>query len=64
MQYLYLYVDGLEGVSLKCPHPHQNVVSVVETSFPIFIQSILEAIHCWGVLGPPPRSGGKVLSYI
>ena len=28
---LYLYVDGLEGVGLKCPHPHQNVVSIVET---------------------------------
>ena len=30
--YLYLYVDGLEGVSLKSLHPHQNVVSIVETS--------------------------------
>jgi len=30
--YLCLYVDGLEGVSLKCPHPHQNVVSIVESS--------------------------------
>jgi len=32
LTYLYLYVDGLEGVSLKCPHRHQNVVSIVETS--------------------------------
>jgi len=22
--YLYLYVDGLEGISLKCSHPRKN----------------------------------------
>jgi len=60
--YLYLYVDGLEGTSLKCPYPHQNkVFQLLRLLLSMFIQSILEAIHSWGIHAEAIGSRSRLL---